>query len=105
MGGYKNVTYVYIYQADIYCESCGLAIRNRLAHAGRPAIDDDSDAWPQGPYSDGGGEADTPQHCGTCHVFLRNPLTGDGVDYVRERAEFGVNDVIREWLEYYHIEV
>ena len=37
-----------------------------------------------GPLPDGGGEADTPQHCAHCGVFLENPLTQDGVKYVVE---------------------
>lgn len=94
---------VYIYQADIYCAACGEAIRQRL---GLACEAEDSDAWPQGPYSNGGGEADTPQHCGGCSVFLENPLTGDGYDYVREQAadKSSAGGVIREWLEFYDIE-
>lgn len=38
-------------------------------------------------YSDGGGEADCPQHCANCGVPLENPLTSDGVQYVLEAAE------------------
>jgi hypothetical protein len=41
--------------------------------------DYDSDDLPKGPYADGGGEADTPQHCDDCRRFLENPLTGDGL--------------------------
>jgi hypothetical protein len=47
----------------------------------------DSDEWPKGPYCDGGGEADNPQHCACCTVFLCNPLTQDGVAYVRAMLE------------------
>ena len=58
---------VYIYQADIYCEDCGKAICEDLAKKGGIPEDldcYDSDEYPKGPYSDGGGEADSPQHCG-----------------------------------------
>ena len=34
--------------------------------------------------ANGGGESDTPQHCDDCDVFLENPLTDDGNEYVRE---------------------
>jgi hypothetical protein len=68
------------------------------------ADDGDSNEYPQGPYPNGGGEADSPQHCGSCHAFLENPLTGDGNDYVLsyiaddpERE----NAVTNEWREYY----
>jgi hypothetical protein len=32
--------------------------------------DYDSDDLPKGPYAQGGGEADTPQHCEGCGQFL-----------------------------------
>ncbi len=99
----------FIYCADIYCEDCGRAIRARLAEAEDILEREDSDSWPQGPYSDGGGEADCPQHCGACHVFLENPLTDDGVNYVREamleQAESGRGspEVLNEWGDYYEL--
>lgn len=82
----------YIFQADIYCEDCAKEIMERQ-HAYEPGDGDawDSDFYPKGPYADGGGEADTPQHCGGCRVFLDNPLTGDGETYVR--------DAFREFVE------
>jgi hypothetical protein len=46
--------------------------------------DYDSDDLPNGPYIDGGGEADTPQHCDGCRQFLESPLTGDGLIYVED---------------------
>lgn len=77
----------YIDDGDIYCEDC------------RP--DDAS-----GPYADGGGEADCPQHCGACGVFLENPLTTDGYRYVRERAETNpTSPCVQEWADYYDIQV
>lgn len=54
------------------------------------AVDDsdessyDSGEFPKGPYGNGGGESDTPQHCGGCHEFLENPLTSAGYRYIRE---------------------
>jgi hypothetical protein len=99
----------YIYQADIYCESCGKAIRAKLDAEGRtPAnVSDertfDSDDYPKGPYSDGGGESDIPQHCGNylaCGVFLENPLTHDGEQYVRQAINVDHAN-IKEWREYY----
>lgn len=71
----------YIFQADIYCEDCAAHLKlDRREYEGA----EDSDAYPQGPYGEGGGEADTPQHCGGCGTFLDNPLTGDGETYVRD---------------------
>lgn len=85
---------VYIFQAALLCEGCGEATRNQLRestiqlHPGFVESDEytyDSDYFPKGPYGDGGGEADSPQHCDHCQVFLGNSLTTDGVAYVREQ--------------------
>ena len=103
----------YVYQADVLCEKCAISEMVRLTGgdltmealvslASLPAKED-SDTWPQGPYADGGGEADTPQHCGHCQLFLENPLTMDGVSYVQEQIYVGDGDqeVLREWHDYY----
>lgn len=70
----------FIYQAALLCEACAKKTSDKLTPSA------DSDQYPQGPYSYGGGEADTPQHCDQCGVFLENQLTDDGVEYVREKA-------------------
>ncbi len=95
---------VFIYCADIYCEDCGRAIQDQhMAQQGA----EDSDTYPQGPYPNGGGEADSPQHCGSCGVFLDNPLTGDGESYVRDAfgdyVEIGRGDitVLGDWKAAY----
>ncbi len=81
----------YIYQADTYCEECTAAIKARLFAAGEvPAnpLDErtfDSDVYPKGPYDNGGGEADTPNHCASCHKPLLNDLTRVGVEYVAQK--------------------
>lgn len=94
---------VYVFQASLLCEPCGVA-----AQASLPAAED-SGSYPIGPYSDGGGEADSPQHCDHCGLFLRNPLTGDGVEYVREHSQrvrdfasaVGQAEVTSEWQAFY----
>jgi hypothetical protein len=83
---------VYIYAADIYCKSCGEQIRREIEQESDSSqqlleTGTDSEGYPQGPYQDGGGEADSPQHCGSCGTFLYNPLTGDGYAYLRAQAE------------------
>jgi hypothetical protein len=81
---------VYMYQAALYCEACGEAIRERLTAEGKAPSNPedehsfDSGDFPKGPYPEGGGEADCPQHCDACGLFLENALTADGLDYVRE---------------------
>jgi hypothetical protein len=70
--------------------------------------DYDSDELPKGPYSDGGGVADTPQHCDACGCFLENPLTTDGCRYVKEaliahaRDGSGDAEILKQWAEVYN---
>jgi hypothetical protein len=76
--------------------------------------DYDSDDLHKGPYADGGGEADTPQHCDSCSQFLENPLTGDGLTYVEDairealrtkRLTGATSDAIVEWAKVYKDEL
>ena len=74
----------YIHKAGLWCGSCVIkalvaaqkAAPSALAMSPAEALqqivsangftsdsDYDSDDLPKGPYADGGGEADTPQHC------------------------------------------
>jgi hypothetical protein len=108
---------VFMYMAALLCEACGLAKSAELDAAGlRPAGMDpdnehtwDSDAYPKGPYEHGGGEADCPQHCDHCSLFLENPLTTEGVEYVRgaisewlpEFAETHGGKGVAVWQEFY----
>lgn len=113
---------VYIYQADLYCEDCGKSICQKLKDEGKaPEMPDDehtydSDEFPKGPYSDGGGESDGPHHCAAgddcinaieirdtkVGAFLENDLTADGIAYIEKMAR---NDpgssVVRYWLKTY----
>lgn len=83
---------VYIYQAALLCLDCGAAARTRIHNYNQDLEPEDSedessydsDDFPKGPYPDGGGEADTPQHCDHCGEFLDNPLTPDGEECVRD---------------------
>ena len=96
----------YAYNADIYCDDCGDEIRAELDAAGHED-EGDTDGYPQW---FGDSEADCPQHCGGCHVFLENSLTSDGYDYAKE----AVADAIRrgdddsvaltEWAPFYDID-
>lgn len=77
----------YIYQAALWCETCAAELERRPVPPGANLDDEgtyDSDQYPKGPYGDGGGEADCPQHCDGCNAFLQNPLTPDGFAYYRE---------------------
>jgi len=91
----------FIYQAALYCEKC-ISAYDKPQRAG----DDD----PSGPYPDGGGEADCPQYCDACGLFLENSLTSDGVNYVKQLiAEHratgrGKKEVLTELADFYGIE-
>jgi hypothetical protein len=95
---------VFMYQAELFCRECGEHLRATVS-----PISEDSDSYPQGPYPDGGGEADAPQHCGDCHEFLKNPLTPDGVAYVRRKlTEYATTGIGRDlvlvvWREFYDL--
>lgn len=97
---------VYVYQADLICEDCGNKIIKQLK---KEKVEDtgDSDRFPQGPHSDGSGEADSPYHCGMnekcinkVHIPggvsigcpLGNPLTSEGATYVREVVARDITD-------------
>ncbi len=94
----------YIYAADIYCDDCGEAIRQRLTAEGKAPADPtdewsyDSDDFPKVAGDDD--ESDSPQHCacgenclnaveieGGKVGLLFGELTSDGVDYVEEAIE------------------
>jgi len=110
----------YVFQGDIYCQACGEDIIRELRAEGvQPS--EDSDEWPQG-VVDGGGEADTPWHCGSGEGCLNreyiaewdryigcplwNPLTEEGYRYVAKRIEEEPdNPVCQMWLREVYPEV
>jgi hypothetical protein len=94
---------VYMFQGGLYCEDCGQAIQVEIRKDGKAPEDEDdedsfdSDDFPKGPFGDGGGEADSPQHCDSqAHclnaiklpcgskigAWLGNPLTSDGINHL-----------------------
>lgn len=119
----------YIYRAALYCDACGARIRSSLDLKGsRPETPEnecsfDSDDYPKGPYPNGGGEADTPQHCDSCGLFLENPLTKEGGEYIvsqclefedprsmldeswediAQKAESNDHPVLAQWIRFYY---
>jgi hypothetical protein len=104
---------VFLYQAELFCQPCGESLRESIpVPAGADLADEstfDSDAYPKGPYPDGGGLADSPQHCGDCHTFLENPLTEEGESYVRRKLTehactgAGRDIVLKQWAEFYSL--
>lgn len=96
----------YIFRAALYCEACG-ELKAELFRADNTEDTGDSDDFPQGPFPSGGGEADSPQHCDQCGLFLENPLTDQGRDYVRELIDEhkgsgrGTRHTLQEWANFY----
>jgi hypothetical protein len=131
----ENHMNVYLYKAALWCGPCIIKtlVAERKAAPGAvdmlPAValeqivsvnaftdesDYDCDDLPKGPYADGGGEADTPQHCDGCGQFLGNPLTGDGLVYVEhairasltnKRLTGVTSDAVVDWAEFYKDEL
>lgn len=117
----------YIYQADIYCDDCGRALCRTVPFPDGADRNNesswDSDDYPKGPYADSGGESDSPQHCGAgadclnaiilrlrgkrykVGVPLENPLTPDGVQYVREALAEPQGLCRRLWARLYREEL
>jgi len=93
----------YMFQGSLYCEDCGRDIQDTLRKKGKaPENEDneesfDSDDFPKGPFSGGGGEADSIHHCdsnGEClnaiklpcgskiGAWLGNDLTSEGDEWL-----------------------
>lgn len=103
----------YIYQAAFFCKPCGERLRAGITNAGNaPENPDDplgydSDDFPK-PIVEG--ESDRPEHCAHCAVFLENPITLAGFDYILAQAQRHLaedcekkhpNCVIRKWIDFY----
>lgn len=106
----------YVYQSALYCEECISEIKLDLPVPEGCDPDDertyDSEDYPKGPYPDGGGEADSPQHCDGCQLFLENPLTRDGAEYVAEQIAEDAERIFRasdkpsaEWFKFYDFSI
>jgi hypothetical protein len=99
----------FLYKAALYCSDCAAQIRKgRDVQMWPRVMQEDSEYVPQGPYPDGGGDADAPRHCDACGRFLENPLTPDGTRYLIEklvehaRDGSGSQTVLEEWAAFYH---
>lgn len=111
---------VYIFQGDIYCESCGEDIREgiRRSNGGRPPAIQDSESYPM-PHDAGNTESDTPHHCGggdtclepetldngeTVPCLVTSSLTDDGVEYVRDAHLNNPTDLTAWWVDRFGVD-
>jgi hypothetical protein len=105
----------YVYQADVWCDSCGECIKAELAQAGQAPEDPedessfDSDEYPKH-YDSENEESDTPENCadGNCAggygTFLRSQLTAEGYKYLKNMLDghgATLPDYAREWADFY----
>lgn len=91
---------VYVYRGNRYCADCARDLMDSLHPEEQPDF--------RGPYPDGGGKSGRPEHCGNCDVFLGNPLTSGGEDYIIEavKRSFDWPEVpphIKTWVDYYGV--
>lgn len=118
----------YSFQAALWCDACGEALRVKLTAEGKAPEDPndlysyDSDDFPKGPDPDND-PSDSPNHCdagpecltalelgdGTKVGAIVSGLTEDGVVYVRDAitANFTgkrVSECVRAWREHYDLE-
>lgn len=105
----------YIYAAALHCTDCATAIKALLDADGKTPEDVsdersyDSDDYPKGPLADGGGAADSPQHCDSCGLFLENDLTEEGLAFVRDVIQGhadgkpGNREASAEWGAFYDV--
>lgn len=108
----------YIYNADIFCDSCGEKIKTDILATAtaedKVRFDDereyDSDEFPKWAIDES--ETDSPQHCGSgedcleCEVLpsgdkigklIGTSLTSDGIEYVREQIANSRSEVTDFW--------
>ncbi len=100
--------HAFIFRADIYCTGCATSIRHQIeGNHPEDVRHPDSDRWPQYAGDNGGGEADSPQHCRACGTFLENPLTDIGEKAVavaieaHDRHGYGDPSAIQQWRAFY----
>jgi hypothetical protein len=108
----------FVYQGALYCPECAAKIAGELAAQGVKDAGE-TETFPQGPHAEGGGEADSPQHCDAGEgcagaeqlgdrkvgAFLENPLTDEGRLTVMEAfVDDPASPVVQRWMEHYGIE-
>ena len=104
--------FCYDYNADRYCEQCGLKIIKQINETEN--IDEleitDSNDYPQKHYISEI-SPDSPNHCGNCNKFLEHELSDECKNYVLETAycelsmygEIGL--IVQQWIDFWEIDI
>ena len=106
------MTFCYDYNADRYCEKCGLEIIKQI-HA-TENIDEleitDSNDYPQKNHINDI-DPGTPDHCGNCNVFLEHTLNEECKNYVLETvycdlSMYGeIGPIVQQWIDFWEKDI
>jgi len=120
--------FCYDYNADRYCEKCGLEIIKQIHKTDifKWAIDlekeltmeelveklelTDSNNYPQKNHINDI-DPGTPDHCGNCNVFLEHTLNEECKNYVLETvycdlSMYGeIGPIVQQWIDFWEIDI
>ena len=120
--------FCYDYNADRYCEKCGLEIIKQIHKTDifKWAIDlekeltmeelveklelTDSNNYPQKNHINDI-DPGAPDHCGNCHVFLEHSLNEECENYVLETvycdlSMYGeIGPIVQQWIDFWKIDI
>ena len=104
--------FCYDYNADRYCEKCGLEIIkqiNKTENIGELELTDSNDYPQKTRISDI--SPGSPDHCGNCHVFLEHTLNEECKSYVLETvycdlSMYGeIGPIVQQWIDFWKIDI
>ena len=127
--------FCYDYNADRYCEKCGLEIIKQLDELDQIELENSNDLTHRSAtyYTDSDGNAvlmdyndsnnypqktriseidpGAPDHCGNCHVFLEHSLNEECENYVLQTvycdlSMYGeIGPIVQQWIDFWKIDI
>ena len=127
--------FCYDYQADRYCEKCGLEIIKQIDELDQIEMENDPYLMhrSQSYYTDSDGNTvlmdyndsnnypqktriseispDSPDHCGNCDVFLEHGLNDECKNYVLDTAHCElsmsgeISLIVKQWINFWNIDI
>ena len=116
--------FCYDYQADRYCEKCGLEIIKQLDELDQIEMKNNSDLMHRSQlmnYNDSNNypqktriseiSPDSPDHCGNCNVFLEHGLNDECKNYVLDTAHCElsmsgeISLIVKQWINFWNIDI